>query len=231
MFSSNMRNLILTLAVVFPLGLIAQVRAYDTLPNLPDHYNKRLALFRKQPATSHQVMMVGNSITEGGNWKKLLGDSTVINRGISGDVTWGVSKRLDEITRHQPSSLFLLIGINDLSRNVPPEVVLENIFNIVYRIRTASPQTKIYVQSILPVNETFTNFLVKFKGKSESILVINNNLSKYADKMKYTFIDIHSKFSDANGNLEKRFATDGLHLNAAGYQQWAGILKGYLTKK
>lgn len=210
--------------------LPAQQRSYDTLPNSPEHYVRRMAIFKKQPIVTQKIIMVGNSITEGGDWKKLLNDSTVVNRGISGDVTFGVLNRLSDITARKPSKLFLLIGINDLSRNTPNEVILENIFNIVYRIRAASPKTEIFVQSILPLNESFQNFPQRFKGKQEHVITINGHVAKYPEKLSYTFIDLHSKFVDKNGNLEAKFATDGLHLSAAGYQHWAAIIKTY-TKK
>lgn len=204
--------------------------AYDTLPNLPEHYLKRMAIFKQQPIITGKVMMVGNSITEGGDWKKLLNDSSCINRGISGDVTFGVLNRLEDIIQRKPSRLFLLIGINDLSRNTPNEVIIKNIFNIVSRIREGSPQTAIFVQSILPLNEGFKNFPEQFKNKKQHVAAINGQLAKDAEKLKFTFINLHSKFVDKNGNLETKFATDGLHLSASGYQHWAVILKNYIKK-
>jgi lysophospholipase L1-like esterase len=207
------------------LELIAQKRNYDTLPNLPEHYTKRLAEFKKQPIVKGKVIMLGNSITEGGNWKKLLKDSTVINRGISGDVTFGVINRLDDIIKRQPSKVFLLIGINDLSRKTPDEVILENLFSIVSKIRSGSPSTEVFVQSILPTNETFKNFIPNFKGKASSILTINTQLQRYANKMKFTYVDLYSKFLDANGLMDAKYATDRLHLNELGYQHWVSILR------
>jgi len=169
--------------------------------------------------------MVGNSITEGGNWKVLLKDTTVINRGISGDVTFGVINRIKDITDRKPSKLFLLIGINDLSRNTPDEVIIENIFTIVRKIKSGSPTTSIYVQSILPTNESFKNLNQNFTGKGEHITTINSQLKKYAEKLKYIYIDLHSGFSDADGRMEGKFTSDGLHLNASGYDHWIEILK------
>ena len=198
--------------------------AYDTLPNLPDHYKERLEKFRKEPVTSGKILFLGNSITEGGNWRKLLKDSSVINRGISGDNTFGVLQRLDEITRYKPSSVFLLIGVNDLSKNIPNSRIIENIFSIVSKIRTSSPKTKIFVQSLLPVNPSVTNFPPRF-SKQGSILEINGQLKKYSDALHYIFVDIHSRFLDKQNLLDARFTYDGLHLNAAGYAQCVEYLK------
>ncbi len=169
--------------------------------------------------------MVGNSITELGNWKTLLKDSTVINRGISGDVTFGVLHRVKDITDGKPRKLFLLIGINDLSRNTPDEVILENIFMLVGKIHAGSPATAIYVQSILPINESFKGLNRKYIGKGEHITTINSQVKKYAKKLKYTYVDLHSRFLDSEGQMEAKFTNDGLHLTPAGYQHWVDILK------
>ncbi|MFM7850779.1 MAG: hypothetical protein ACKO96_02425, partial [Flammeovirgaceae bacterium] len=83
-----MKKILIILSMITK-NLVAQQQVYDTLPNLPEHYVKRMAIFNQQPIITGKVMMVGNSITEGGDWKKLLNDSTCINRGISGDVTFG----------------------------------------------------------------------------------------------------------------------------------------------
>ncbi len=219
--------LILIIAFVWLLQLtsIAQKRSYDTLPNLPEHYTKRLAEFKKQPIVSGKIIMIGNSITEGGDWKKLLKDSTVVNRGISGDVTFGVLNRLDDIIKRKPAKIFLLIGINDLSRNTPDEVILENLFTIVRRLKSGSPTTEIFVQSILPTNEGVKNFIPNFKGKAASIVTINAQLQRYANKMKFTFVDLHTYFLNTSGQMDAKFTTDGLHLNVLGYQHWVGVLR------
>jgi lysophospholipase L1-like esterase len=38
-------------------------------------------------------------------------------------------------------------------------------------------------------------------------------------------IDIHQFFSDREGQLEKNYTMDGLHINAKGYQVWVEYLK------
>jgi lysophospholipase L1-like esterase len=214
--------------LLFMISMIAQLSAqtktYDTLPNVPDHYIKRYALFKTEPVKTGAIVMIGNSITEGGNWKKLLGDSSVLNRGISGDVTFGVLNRLEEVLRHKPAKIFLLIGINDLSRNTPDEVIIENLFTIAKRIKTASPKTELFIQSILPTNESFKNFPNAFRGKGPHITTINTQLARYAEKMNYHFIDLYTQFLGTDGLMDAKYATDGLHLNALGYQQWVRIL-------
>ncbi|CAN5312140.1 SGNH/GDSL hydrolase family protein [soil metagenome] len=212
-----------TLVAAFP-----QVK-YDTVPNQPEHYALRLAKFKSEKVVTGKILFAGNSITEGGNWRKLLKDSTVINRGISGDNSFGLLQRLDEIVRHKPSSIFLLIGINDLSKNIPNDRIIENIFFVVSKIHAASPKTKVFVQSLLPVNPSAPGFLKQF-AMQESILEINAQLKKYSDILKFIFIDIHQQFLTKGDVLDMRYTKDGLHLNSAGYVHWVGYLKksGYL---
>ena len=218
-----MKGLFFLTWICFSLNAHAQV-SYDTLPNLPEHYVQRLEKFKKEPIVTGKILFLGNSITEKGNWRKLLKDSTIINRGISGDNTFGVLNRLEDITKRKPSRIFLLIGVNDLSKNIPNEVIIENIFSIVGKIRAASPKTRIFLHSLLPVNPAVKDFPISF-AKQENILEINGQLKKYGDVFKFTYIDLHSQFLDKQNALDVRYTLDGLHLNAAGYQRWVLYLK------
>ncbi len=221
-----MKNYLLVLLLILLADpTFAQKRPYDTIPNMPEHYWVRMEKFKNEAAVPGKVVFVGNSITEGGQWKKLLKDSTIINRGISGDNTFGLLARVSEIIKLKPSKLFILIGTNDLSRNIPDEAIIENIFTFLSKIKGGSPNTKIFVQSILPINETIKIFPQQFKDNGSHILIINDQLSRYADRMRYTYIDLYNKFLDEQGKMKTTYTTDGLHLNEAGYQRWVEVLK------
>ena len=216
------RFFLLALFIVIPGFLLAQVTG-DSISYNTDYYRAQLEKFKKEPVVKGKVVFLGNSITEGGNWKKLLKDSTVINRGISGDITSGILNRIGEVSNRQPSRLYLLIGINDISQNIPDEAIMENIFSILGKLKSASPKTKIFVQSILPTNNSFPDF-PNHKNKDDHITTINAQLEKYGDRLKYTYIDLYSKFLDSEGRLDAKYTADGLHLNAAGYAHWVEIL-------
>lgn len=219
-----MRKYLIALTLLVSVTANAQKRPYDTVPNLPEHYWVRLEKFKKETVLPGKIVFLGNSITEGGNWKRLLKDSTVINRGIAGDNTFGMLARLDEVVALKPSSLFILIGTNDLSKKIPVEAIIENIFAIVSQVKAGSPKTKIFVQSIFPVNETVEKFPTQFNNGS-NILIINDQLSRYGERLRYTYVDVYSKLLDDQGRLHKNYTWDGLHLTAAGYQRWVEVLK------
>ena len=124
-----------------------------------DFYYKKLSEFEVSPIGFNKIVFLGNSITQGllRHTDRLLG-SNIVNRGISGDHTDGVLARLEEIIHYKPKAVFLLIGVNDLfedNRSRPertPEYVANNIFLISDIINKKSPNTKIFTQTIIPIN-------------------------------------------------------------------------------
>jgi GDSL-like Lipase/Acylhydrolase family len=77
-----------------------------------------------------EIVMLGDSLTEMGIWAELLEGLSIVNRGIGGDGTTGVLKRLSEVLGRNPRVLCLDIGSNDLQTKVPTERVIENIRGI-----------------------------------------------------------------------------------------------------
>lgn len=212
----------------FPLAVQAQSvtnqNISDTTPFIPEHRQPRLDLFKTEPVVTGRIVFLGNSITEMGNWKKVLNDTTVVNRGIGGDITYGVLKRLKDITDRRPSKLFILLGINDIGKDIPDVVIADNYLKIVKEIHAKCPETKIYVQSILPVNSTLPHFPQHY-DKEEHVLAVNKLLQANAKLGDYTFVDIFHLFTDANERLDSRYTYEGLHLKPEAYVIWAAYLK------
>jgi len=138
---------------------------------------------------------------------------------------------LDDVTRRQPSKLFLLIGIKDIGKDIPDEVIADNIRKIIGRVQTESPSTKIYVQSILPVNPDVPNFPQHY-DKQDHVLNTNKLIKKVAEDAHCTYVSIHDLFTDEQGRLDAKYTADGLHLTPAGggYEKWVAWLhkQGYL---
>lgn len=184
-------------------------------------YVERLEKFKAEPLAKHDLVFLGNSITAGTNWAKLLDMRNAKNRGISGDITFGLLNRLQEIIDADPRKIFILIGTNDISREIPDSMILQNYKRMVQRIKAGS-SSKIYFFTILPVNQ-HTNFQ-KHKGKAVHINWINAEIKKLAAK-NVKVIDLYRYFVDGEGQLKENLSYDGLHLNEAGYQEWAKVLR------
>ena len=219
--------------LLFPLAVQAQnvtnQRVYDTIPFIPEHTPQRTAQFAKEPVVTGRIIFLGNSITEMGNWRKATNDTTVINRGIGGDITYGVLKRLKDVTDRQPSKLFILLGINDIGKDIPDAVIADNYLKIVKEVHAKCPQTKIYVESILPLNPKMPNFPQHY-DKEEHVLSVNKLLKANAQTGNYTFVDIFHLFVDGEGRLKSQYSYEGLHLKPDAYVIWVDYLKkqGYL---
>jgi lysophospholipase L1-like esterase len=221
------RYIVTVLLVVLNSGLLgAQAVKMDSLYR-PASYPLKVAQFKSYPNSGTDIVFLGNSITAGTDWNELLGNDHVRNRGISGDLTYGVLERMDEIVEGRPAKVFVLIGINDISRNVADRFILRNIEKIVNEIASGSPDTQIYVQTLLPVNNSFSKYKNHY-NKDQHITAVNTGIRNLAKTQKFTLIDLHSHFLDREGKMDKKYTHDGLHLNAEGYRAWAKILGPYL---
>ena len=213
------------LIIFFALSLTqvsqAQTQKYSTF------YMQRASLFSKLPITPKDIVFIGNSITNGAEWAELFPQKHVKNRGISGDTSEGVYDRLDPVVKGKPAKIFILIGINDISRGIKVENIVMNMRRIVEKIQTESPKTKIYIQSILPINPDFEMF--KGHMKPQLIQEINLHYQNIAQEYKLKYIDIYSHFLEKGTNkMNKIYTNDGLHLLGEGYLLWSEIIKPYL---
>jgi len=193
----------------------------------PGLYEFKVQLYESYPHSKKDIVFLGNSITDRVDWNELLGMCNVHNRGISGDITFGVLQRLNEVIDGHPKKIFILIGINDISRNIPDSLIYKNYREIIERIKAGSSQTKIYFQTLLPVNNEFTEFKTHY-NKDEHILWLNEKIKDLGKEYNIQIIDLHPHFLNNENKLDKKYTLDGLHLNAEGYQVWASILKKYL---
>jgi lysophospholipase L1-like esterase len=187
-------------------------------------YEQKRTLFESLPNTKKEIIFLGNSISDFGEWAELFDDHHIKNRGISGDLSYGVLARLGEVTASKPAKIFLLIGINDLARGIPDEAIIRNYRQIVQQIRRDSPRTRIYLQSVFPTNDTFPQFK-RHQGKEAHIKALNDALRQLASENGQTYVDLHPYLADSTGKLDTRYTNDGLHLVGAGYIQWVKALR------
>ncbi|HWS00539.1 MAG TPA: GDSL-type esterase/lipase family protein [Prolixibacteraceae bacterium] len=192
------------------------------------YYDQRKSLFEILPDTKNEIIFLGNSITDGSEWSELIQNAKAKNRGISGDTSEGVLFRLYQVTRVQPAKVFLLIGVNDLAKNISPDTVYVNICKIVSVISTKSPKTKVYVQSILPVNNTFKSF-ASHTSRTPQVKDLNERLKNICPKLGATYVDLFSELKNPNDDLlNPMYTNDGLHLTGEGYKAWARVIQQYL---
>ncbi|MRG46099.1 GDSL family lipase [Chitinophaga sp. SYP-B3965] len=209
--------------LLMAIGFSAMAQTIDsTYDN--GYYKERLALFSSLPKQKNAIVFLGNSITEAGKWNEILPGLPVQNRGISGDNSFGVLARLPVIVAAKPAKIFLLIGVNDLKREVPAAVIIRNCERMLSMIKTGSPRTKVYVQSILPVNDTILIEAFK-KVTNANVAIVNKGYADLALQYGYTFVNLHEPFADAKGQLKRAETPDGLHLKISSYPAWVNYLR------
>ncbi len=173
------------------------------------------------------IVFVGDSITQDYNVYEYFSDLLVYNRGIGGDTTSGLLKRLDvSIFDLNPKTVVLLIGTNDfdLLKSTPNEVY-ERIKEIIQEIKEKLPKVKIILESVYPVNPTISKLTVGLRNNSD-ISELNNLLKEIKG---VTFINLYDKLIKDN-YLNPKYTTEGLHINEEGYYLITNTLKPYLMK-
>lgn len=198
--------------------LSAQNRSRST------YWHQKQTLFESLPTSPEDIVMLGNSITDGGEWAEILDNVHVRNRGISGDTTDGVLQRLGSITDGRPAKLFLMIGINDFAQGISGDSIARNIEQIICRIKAESPETEVYVQSILPISDEITLF-PGHKAHMSQVVPTNAMIRAICERQGVTYVDLYSSFVTSDGKLDLKYSNDGLHLLGEGYKLWGSIIK------
>jgi len=192
-------------------------------------YYQRSSLFSVLPVDTTDIVMLGNSLTNGGEWHELLGMPNVKNRGISSDVIDGVKMRLQPLVDGRPAKIFLMIGVNDISHDLTADSVASAYIDLVREIRRTMPDTRLYVQSCLPVNISFGRYK-KMADKEQTIRDVNAIVSAAANAEGFTWIDLYSRFVDADGHMRRELTNDGLHLLGEGYLVWRDTIMPYVKE-
>ena len=192
--------------------------------------NHRYDSFKAMSVTSENILFIGNSITDMHCWPEVFVTSNgdylpIVNRGNSGTYSTEQSDNLESYINGKPKKVFMMIGTNDIATsgglNFSPEQVLAYVKSIVTRIHARSPQTKVYLYSILK-NKT--------SNRVEATWLKANELTKaYAEATdKVTYIDLYDKLAGvADGGA---WSYDNLHLTAGAYQAWASTICQYLAE-
>ena len=185
------------------------------IERIMDRQRRMLALqFDQLPLAGGEIVFLGDSITEAGRWHEWFPDLPVVNRGIGGDTTDGVLRRMDSAI-NAPSKVFLLIGTNDISFRRPRDLVHANQRAIIEQIRARAPHADLYVQSVMPRTR-------KYRQRIDEL---NSRFRELAAEFGGTYLDLWPALSDAKGELNADFSLDRLHLNGAGYRAWTAVLR------
>jgi len=219
-------NIILASALLYlvqRLGGIKFMMHRISAGGLAGVYENRKNLFDHLPMEKGSIIFLGDSITEYGQWEELLGNPKVKNRGIAGDTTWGLLRRLSSITSTQPEAIFLMIGVNDFLFTDKSEII-ENYTKIVHKIKSETPNSQLFIQSVLPINTNVKNTVFN----NQEINLLNEAIQKLAKKEGLIYLDIHQLLENEEGELAAKFTADGVHINGLAYSIWKEVVNPHI---
>ena len=168
-----------------------------------------------------RVVMLGDSITEFGNWDEWFPDVPIANRGIGGEISSQVLARLRSAI-DQPLAVFLLVGTNDLAFDVAQPEIARNVAAILEGIERVAPGTPVVVQSVMPRALVFRDEIVALNQRLQDVV------AKAPGHVRY--LDLWPALATPEGALRPELTEDRLHLNGSGYREWAGVLRPIMTE-
>jgi lysophospholipase L1-like esterase len=169
--------------------------------------------------TKGTIVMVGDSHTEYADWQAMFPGVTIVNRGIGGDTTLSVLARLDTILSVSATTAFVTIGTNDILRGDPLDQVKARYHTILDRL--IDHGARVVVTSTPLTTSRRTNV---------QITDLNADIETYCGRKSCAFVDLNTAISH-DGLLSWGMTLDGVHLNGAGYLQWAAMLAPHVRRE
>ena len=218
---------IILLLIAFSTAFIAlMAQAPARTANKDKYYVRRATHFDDLPVYRNDIIMLGNSLTDGAEWNELLRNPRVKNRGIIGDIVQGLYERMEPILKGKPRKIFILSGVNDVSHGVDGDSIGRAMEKLIILIKQRSPRTKIYLQSMLPFN-TDVQMWKLLKDREQVVIDGNRAMEEVARRQHVTWINLYPLFVDKNGKLREELTNDGLHLLGPGYIIWRDAILKY----
>jgi lysophospholipase L1-like esterase len=176
------------------------------------------------------AILLGDSLTEWGDFSPLSPLVEVINKGVSGDATMGILARADGVARLKPDYLFLEAGINDIFHHERVEDIMFRHRAIWAKVKRISPGTKLLVLTLAPLCEELLADASDLVN-NRRVMTLNRELKKYAKEDLVETLDLYAAYVRENGDagLTRDDTDDGVHLKPAAYRPWLRLLIKYLA--
>jgi len=220
---------ILKSTLIFLTLLTTQLLSAQDWPNIEKYSTANKAI--DTSASTHQVIFMGNSITEGwaGQDPDFFTENNYIGRGISGQTTPQMLLRFrPDVIDLKPDAVVILAGTNDIAGNTGPMTVEQIAHNIYSMAELAHAHNiKVVISSVLPV--------YKYPWKPEvepveKIAQLNTMLKNYADKNNMIYLDYFPETANEQQGFKKEYTEDGVHPTLAGYKVMEPLVKEAINK-
>lgn len=224
----NLKSLVIFIGASFMLlvGILLCINEQKIID-----MNYKLEKIERYTYNKESIVFLGDSITSRCNLNKYFPNYNVYNSGIAGNMTKDILGDMENrVFVYNPTKVFILIGTNDLVYSgLDNDGIKNNIEEIINKIYEKNSNTKIYLESIYPVNNSLNKEIVETRT-NDNIKDLNNKIEKICNNNKCTYINMYDNLTDKNGNMKRIYTVDGLHLNKIGYKVVASKLTKYLNE-
>lgn len=204
----------------------------DTLRYLKNPlYPRTLEMYDSYKTKQADVIMLGNSLTNGGRWNELLGRTNVLEMGIPSDILSGFLARINYVFKFNPKIVFIMGGLNDIYNWTPVEEIFSLYVKLINKLREKNIIVVIQSTTYAGRNwgKDYGGTPEVNAGRNKEVDKLNKLLSEFAAKNNLDYIDINSKLS-RNGFLKDEVTWDGIHFKANAYKIWANEVDKILKK-
>ncbi len=182
-------------------------------------------------AIKGQILFAGSSLAEQFPVNEMLMsremDVKVYNRGLSGAVTKEFADNLDTLVLDlKPRQIFLNIGSNDIGTiGYDEDVFFAEYKEVINRIKSALPESKILVMAFYPVNPNKESHVdeegrrMMFTTRTNAnIKAANARLQTICGELSLTYVDMNEALLDAQGQLKESLTIEGIHMWPSAYE-------------
>lgn len=194
----------------FAVALPEQKQQQEWQEMMQNYYDSKCSSFKDENEQyadyEVDVAFIGDSLTDGYDVKAAYPQYTVVNRGISGDTTFGLEDRLQvSLYDLKPKVVVMLIGANNFG------TMFENYEDILIGLQENLPESEVVLVSLTSMSKEW--------GKNNQLAAYNNvKIKLLAEKYGYEYVDLYSALLDIDkGEIQAEYTTDGGHLTAEGY--------------
>lgn len=221
MYYNSLVKLLLAVILIFIIFISYHFVTFN------HHKVKIKTVTKYKDKIAENIVFLGDSITHRYDLDKYYSKHNVVNSGEEGNKTDDILDDMyNRVYKYNPSKVILLIGTNQLEED-DVDTIVNGISDIVDNIHKERKLTKIYVESIYPVNQDVQNTPAKNKS-NEKIVEINSRIKELSKEKNYIYIDLYSKLLDGDNHLIYDYTTDGLHISETGYKFITKNLKNYV---
>jgi len=176
---------------------------------------ERHGVLAARPMPQADVVLLGDSLTERGEWAEWLPTERVVNRGVAGELTDQIAERVPDLAALRPRVVFVLAGSNDLAQGRSLDQIETSYRSLLDALRDTLPDARIVVTSVPPTRNE-----IRMRAWGANVVALNARLRALAEQEHLELLDIHAKLvEEPSGELCKACTLDGVHLTGEGYRR------------